>query len=127
MLNIFAVLFALLGVSNLLKPLQMGGAQTGFVLFGHRLDGAANTVAGPLFGLFLFAYAFAIWRRQSIALPLGAVYAGYVVVNLVLFTILNERPPGAPYFAFVTVYALVAIGVSAGAVVLLARERASLT
>ncbi len=126
MLNTFAVLFALLGVSNLLKPLQLGGTETGFVLFGHRLDSTANLVAGPLFGVFLFACALAVWRRQWIALPLGVAYAGYVVLNLVLFSVFNERPPGASYLTFVVVYAAVAIGVSAGAVVLLVRERASL-
>ena len=48
-LSIFAVLFALLAVSNLLKPLQLGGEQiTGFVFFGQRLAGTANTIVVTL-------------------------------------------------------------------------------
>lgn len=123
MLNLFAALFALLGVSNLLKPLQLGGAQTGFVLFGQRLAGTANTIAGPLFGIYLLVYALAIWRRWRGALPMGRAYALYVVLNLVLYTMRNPRPPGASYAVFTLVYALVAIGVSAGTVALLAREQ----
>jgi hypothetical protein len=126
MLNAFAVLFALLGVSNLLKPLRFGGEQTGFVLFGHRLDGTANAIAGPLFGLFLFVYAYTIWKRRQIALPLGVAYAIYVLTNLLLYSAFNERPPGASYLAFMVAYTLVALGVSGGAVALLVRERSRL-
>ena len=125
MRNLYAALFAVLAVSNFSKPLQLGGAQTGFVFFGERLAGTANAVAGPLFGLYLLLYAVAIWRRQSIALPLAVVYATYVVLNLVLYTVRNPRPPGAGYLAFMLVYAVVAIGVSAGAAVFLARDRAA--
>ena len=123
MLNLFAALFAVLGVSNLLKPLQLGGAQTGFVFFGTRLAGTPNLIAGPLFGVYLFVYALALWRRHPIAWPMGILYAGYVALNLVLYTLRNPRPPGVAYVVFMVVYAAVAIGVSAGAVALLAREQ----
>ena len=126
MRNVCAALFALLAVSNFLKPLQLGGAQTGFVLFGQRLSGTANTIAGPLFGLYLLLYALAIRRRWRIALPLGGGYTVYVVLNLVLYVMRNPRPPGASYAVFMIVYALVAIGVSAGSVVMLARQRADI-
>lgn len=56
----FAILFFILGISNVLKPLQLLGEQTGFVLFGERLTGTANAIAGPLFGLSLFVYAFGV-------------------------------------------------------------------
>ena len=49
-LSIFAVLFVLLALSNFSKPL-LADNQVGFVLFGHRLAGTANALAGPLFGL----------------------------------------------------------------------------
>jgi hypothetical protein len=90
-LTIAAVLFALLGISNLLKPLQIGGQQTGFVFFGQRLAGTANTILGPLFGIALLAYAVGIWRMRRWALPLGWGYAGYVLVNLFLFTVRNPE------------------------------------
>lgn len=56
LLSIFSVLFAVLSISNFLKPLQIIGAETGFVLFGTRLTGTANLIADPLAGLYLLAY-----------------------------------------------------------------------
>lgn len=125
-LTVFAIAFALLAVSNILKPFQLGGDQTGFVLFGTRLDPAASAIAGPLFGLFLFVYALSIWRMRRIALPLAYVYAAYVVVNLVLFSILTPTPQTLGYAVFGVVYSVVAIGVSAAAAIVLTRRKADL-
>ncbi len=125
-LSVFAVLFALLAVSNLLKPFQLGGSQTGFVLFGERLSGTANAVAGPLFGAYLALYAAGIWRRRRFALPMAYAYAAYVAVNLVLFNLRNPSPPGVGYLLFGLVYAAAAIGVSSGAAVTLARRKTAL-
>jgi di/tricarboxylate transporter len=125
-LTVFAILFAVLAGSNLLKPFQILGPQTGFVLFGERLEGAANAVAGPIFGLFLLAYAIGIWGMKRWALPLAWLYAAYVVVNLVLFRFRTETPPGVGYMIFGLVYMLVAIGVSGGAAWLLSRRKAEL-
>src|SRR5258706_16026028 len=119
-LTVFAVLFGLLAVSNLLKPLQIG-SQTGFVLFGKRLSGLPNTIFGPLFGLFLAAYATGIWGMRRRALPMGIAYAIYVVVNLILFTVRMPQEPG--HLLFGIVYMTVAIGVSSGAAVLLWRRQ----
>jgi hypothetical protein len=126
-LTLFALLFALLAVSNLLKPIQIGGQQTGFVLFGQRLSGTANLIAGPLFGLYLLVYAFGIWRMKRFALPMGHAYATYVVLNLLMFTMKNERPPGTGYVIFGLVYSLVAVGVSVGAAYLLTKRKAELS
>jgi hypothetical protein len=87
MFTVFAVLFGILAFSNLLKPFRFGGDQTGFVLLGERLSGLANTIAGPVFGLFLALYAFGIWQRKRFALPMGHAYATYVVLNLILFSV----------------------------------------
>ena len=126
-LSIFAVLFVLLAVSNLLKPLQLGGEQiTGFVFFGQRLTGTANMIAGPLFGIYLLVYAFGIWRMKRFALSMGHAYATYVVLNLILFNAKAERPPGVGYLIFGIVYALVAVGVSGGAAYLLTKHKAAL-
>lgn len=128
-LTVCAVLFGILAVSNLLKPFQFGGEQTGFVLFGHRLTGPANAIAGPLFGIFLAVYALGIWRLKRYALPMAYAYAAYVVVNLVLFTVFGPPPPGTGigYVIFGVVYATVAIGVSAGTAYLLRGKRDHLT
>ena len=114
-LTVFAVLFALLAVSNFLKPFQLGGERTGFVFLGQRLTETANTIVGPLFGLYLLVYAVSIWRMKRIALTMGWAYAAYVVVNLLLFNLRTSRPPGAGYLVFGIVYIVVAVGVSSGA------------
>jgi hypothetical protein len=126
-LTVAAVLFGILAVSNLLKPLELGG-QTGFVFFGRRLAGTPNAILGPLFGLYLAAYAYGIWTMRRWALPMGIAYAAYVVVNLVLFPFRTPPRPGAGAgdTVFGIVYAFVAIGVSAGTAFLLAQRRGEL-
>jgi len=122
MFTIFTVLFSLLAVSNLLKPFRLSD-ETGFVLLGERLSGMANTIAGPLFGLFLALYAFAIWKRKRFAIPLGHAYATYVILNLILFQVKNVAPPGISYVIFGIIYALIAVGVSLGAAIFLTRNK----
>ena len=122
-LSVFAILFAILGVSNALKPLEASETQ-GFVLFGERLSGTPNQIAGPLFAIYLWVYAFGIWRPRRWALPMGIAYAVYVIANLVLFVI---RDPNVPPMLQMLVYALVAIGVSSGAAYLLWQRRAELS
>jgi len=117
-----AVLFALLGISNLLKPLQMGGEHTGFVFFGQRLSGTANVILGPLFSIALLAYAVGIWRMRRWALPLGWAYAGYVIVNLFLFTVRNPEASEPENRVFGLVYTAVALGVAWGAALILRRR-----
>jgi len=126
-LSIFAVLFALLALSNLLKPLRLGGDQTGFVLFGSRLSGVANTIVGPLFGVFQLVYAYGIWTMRRFALPMGHAYATYVILNLILFSFRNTVPDTMGYKVFGAVYSAIAIGVSLGAAVLLTRRKTELT
>ena len=126
-LTTFAILFGMLAVSNLLKPLQMGGAQhTGFVFFGQRTTGTANAVLGPLFGAYLLVYAVGIWQQRRFALPMAYAYAAYVIVNMIAFSVRGEGEPGVGYAIFSVVYALVAIGVSGGAALILSRRKAAL-
>ena len=127
MFTVFAVLFTLLAVSNLLKPFQIGGEQTGFVFFGQRLSGTANTIAGPLFGLYLLVYAYGIWQKKRFAIPMSHAYALYVVLNLLLFMGKNTRPPGVRHLIFGIVYSAVAIGVSVGAAYVLTSRKAELS
>jgi len=122
-----AVLFALLAISNLLKPV-LADEQTGFVFLGERLTGVANAIAGPIFGVFLGAYAASIWGMRRFALPMGRLYAAYVVVNLALFPFRTPPPPGAGvgWQIFGLVYAVIAIGISAGTYWTLARRQSEL-
>ena len=71
-LTVFAICFALLAISNLLKPLQIGGDRTGFVLLGTRLSGIPNDIVGPLFGIFLAVYAYGIWNMRRFAMATAA-------------------------------------------------------
>jgi hypothetical protein len=138
-LTTLAVLMGLLAISNIVKPV----AQTlhpngfgfrlepvgdfhfspGFVFCGQRLHGLANAIMSPLFGLLLAAYAYGAWKKKRWVLPLAVVYAGYVVLNLVLFSL--NPPPGPPPPPLLP-YAVVAIGVSSGGALYLYRHRAEL-
>jgi hypothetical protein len=127
LLSIAAILFTILAVSNLFKPFKLWGENTGFVLLGQRLDGAANAIVGPLFGLYLLVYAWGIWRQKWFALPMAYAYAVYVIVNLVLFISSQLASSGEGNLFFGLVYTVVAIGVSSGTALLLTKHRATLS
>jgi hypothetical protein len=127
MFSIFAVLFGLLAISNFLKPFRLGSDETGFVFLGERLSGMANTIMGPVFGVFLALYAYAIWKRKRFAIPLGHAYATYVILNLILFQVKNVTPPGVGYMIFGIVYSLIAVGVSLGAAIFLTKNKVLLS
>jgi hypothetical protein len=114
-LTVCAVGFAIMAVSNFAKPL-IADERTGFVFFGERLTGMPNAILGPLFGVFLAVYAVGIWRMKRWALPMAWLYAGYVLVNLLLFRFRTPQDPGhSPGPIFGIIYLIVAIGTSAGA------------
>jgi hypothetical protein len=125
-LTVFAVLFGILAVSNTLKPLGIGGDQTGFVFFGQRLSGLPNLLLGPLFGIFLAVYAYGIWNMKRFAMAMAHAYATYVILNLILFSMRNPGPKNIGETIFGVVYLVVAIGVSVGAAVLLTKRKAEL-
>ncbi len=125
LLQVCAILFGVLAISNFTKPLELN-AHHGFVFLGMRQRGAPNLVLGPLAGVFLAAYAVAVWRLRRRALPMSRLYATWVVVNLVLFTVrMSDEALAKPIFGLV--YAAIAIGVSTGCARLLARNRALLS
>ena len=126
-LSIVAVLLVLLAVSNFMKPLHMSDDQ-GFVFFGKRLAGTPNAIAGFVFGVYLLVYAAGIWGMRRFALPMAWLYAGYVALNLVLFSFRTPQPaaPTAGQQVFGVVYAIVAIAVSVGTARVLSRRRAEL-
>ena len=64
---------------------------------------------------------------RRFALPMSHAYATYVVLNLIMFTAKNPRPPGAGSVIFGIVYAVVAIGVSCGAAYLLTKYKTELS
>jgi hypothetical protein len=122
-LTIFAVLFALLGISNVSKPLS--GGRAGFVFFGTKTAGLANAILGPAFGIFLLVYALGIWKQKRWAVPMAWAYAAYVPINLVLFSIKTPQRWQSPLFGLV--YVAIALGVSWGSAILLMRWSPRLT
>jgi hypothetical protein len=125
-LTVFAILFVLLAVSNFTKPLHLSADQ-GFVFFGQRLTGFWNAVLGPLFGVFLLVYAYGIWNMKRFAMPMGHAYATYVILNLIIFSMSNPSPETTGEKIFVTVYAIIAIGVSVGSAAILTKRKDELS
>ena len=122
-LTTFAVLFAVLALSNISKPLSRGRA--GFVFLGTKTTGVANAILSPAFGIFLLIYAVGIWRQKRWAVPMAWAYAAYVAINLVLFTLKTHQRWQSPGFGLL--YAAIAIGVSWGSAILLTRRKAHLS
>lgn len=132
-LTTVAVLFVLVAISNLLKPV-LADAQTGFVFFGHRLSGLANDILGPLFGAILLTLAILIWRMQHLALPLAWIYSAYVASNVILFAIVDPGGAAVPggvstahgRMILSVTFAAVGIGVPLATSVVLTRRKAEL-
>ncbi len=126
-LTIFAILFALMAISDFGKPFSHHSG-VGFVFFGTRLSGTANTIVAPIFGIMLALYAYGILAMRKFALPIGLFYAAYVIINMILFVakyrgtaVMQEHS-----WAYLLPYPFVAIGVSSGAALLLTRRKADL-
>jgi hypothetical protein len=126
-LTILAILFAILAVSDILKPLHLEGATTGLVFFGKRLSGTPDAILGPILGIILLIYAAGIWRMRRHALYLGYAYAIYVTVNLVLFSVRNPPPASRGEMIFGLAYIVFALAFSWGTAVLLSRHKGELT
>jgi hypothetical protein len=122
-LRVVAVLIALRAVTDVLKPL---GAGSGFVFFGKLLTGTACYVLAPIVGAVMLAYAYGLWQLRRFALPIGIAYGVLVTINLAVFPLLQGLPPGFNVLAYVA-FALVGLGVSWGAVLLLSARQQELT
>jgi tryptophan-rich sensory protein len=126
LLTTIAILFAILAITDILKPLKLEGPTTGLVFFGTRQTGTANMVLGPLMGLILLFYAAGIWRMRRYAVLLGWLYAVYVITNLVLYTRLNPPAKSSGEMIFGVVYMILAITITVGTAIILTRRRAEL-
>ncbi len=126
-LTILAILFAILAMSDILKPFHLEGAATGLVFFGKRLSGTPDAILAPILGIILLSYAAGIWRMRRYAMYLGYAYAIYVTVNLVLFFLRN--PPLASHGEAILglIYIVFALVFSWGTPILLSRRKAELT
>lgn len=113
LLRVFAVLFAIRGATNLFKPF---GAGSGMVFFGQFLP--ISSPLGPIVGAYLLIYAYAIWIRHRIALPMGLIYAVFATLNVVLFYVFNGNPEGFNLIGYIA-FAAIAVGVPWATVALL--------
>jgi hypothetical protein len=113
-LTAMGVLFAVLAFSDFTKPFQHhNDPHLGLVIFGHRLATfGANAIGGPIFGIFLAAYAYGLFAQKRWLKPLSVVYAFYVPTNLTLFWSLHANQP--PTVGFIIVYLILSVGGSVG-------------
>jgi hypothetical protein len=125
-LTILAILFAILAVTDILKPFHLEGPTTGLVFFGKRLSGVPDAILGPILGIILLTYAAGIWRMRRYALYLGFAYAIYVTINLIVYTATNPPPPSRDEVIFGIVYSILALVFSWGTAILLNRRKADL-
>jgi len=126
-LTTLAILFAILAVTDILKPLHLEGPTTGLVFFGKRLSGVPNAILGPILGIFLLTLAAGIWRMRRYAMSLAYAYAIYVTINLVLYSARNPPPASQGERIFGLVYFVLALASSWGTAVLLRRSKEDLT
>jgi len=126
-LTIFALLLALMAISNFGKPFSHNPG-VGFVFFGTRLSGAPNMIVAPIFGIVLAVYVYGILAMRKFALPIGIFYAAYVIVNMPLFLVKYQGTAVMQEhsWAYLLPYPFVAIGVSSGAAWLLYRRKADM-
>jgi len=125
-LTTLAILFAILALTDILKPFHLEGPTTGLVFFGERLSGMPDAILGPLLGIILLIYAAGIWRMRRYAMYLGYLYASYVTLNLALFSIRNPPPASQSEMIFGIVYIILALALSWGTAILLTRRRVDL-
>ena len=126
LLILFACVFALLALSNALKPLQLEGAKTGFVLFGTRLEGTWNVLGSFVMAGYLAIYAFGIWKMKRFVVGMAHLYAFYVMVNIIMFpyrTGLGVETLDARIVIFYAIYSVLGIGFSVFAAVVLTRRK----
>ena len=120
LLRAFAVLFGLLAVSNLTKPLELQ-PEHGFVFLGRRMRGTPDLLISPLFGTYLATYAYGLWNARRFALPMGILYAGWVPLNMYLFTIRSPEELGRNSLFGIT-YMIIATTISSGAMITLLKN-----
>lgn len=121
-MRVFAILIAVRAATDVLKPL---GAGSGFVLFGKFLTGAACYILAPIVGTAMLVYAYGLWYGRRFALPMGIGYGLLVTINMVVFPMLQGLPNGFNVPAYI-VFGLIGLGVTWGAVYLLAQRKDTL-
>jgi hypothetical protein len=120
-LTIFALLFALIAISNFLKPFHLF-PNDGFVFLGSKLSGTANAVVAPLFGMIIMVCAYGVWTMRKFALPIAYIFVLSVILNMVLYSMKNHATRPLPI-----VNVAIGIGIPLALAIILHRRRADLT
>jgi len=125
LLTIFAIGFALMALSNFMKPFKMS-PNVGFVFFGYKLSGLANDIVGPIFGIILALYAYGIFTMRRFAIPLAHFYVTYVILNTLMFTLRNRGTPVLPPLGEWIAYVVVGVGIPLTSAIILTNRKADL-
>ena len=125
LIRVLAALVALRALTDFGKPFGTG---SGIVVLGQLVTGAPMVALSVAIGAWMLVLAWALWTVRPLAVPLGAAYVAYVLVNLIRFPMVQGLPKNLPYppaavAAGYVVYALVALGVPGIATLLVARRR----
>jgi hypothetical protein len=120
-LTIFSILFAIVAITDFLKPFHLF-PNDGFVFLGTKLTGASNAVMGPLFGIVILVGAYGIWAMRKFALPIAYLFVLSVMLNMLLYTVKSGAARPLPIANVV-----VGIGVPLALAIILHRRRADLT
>jgi hypothetical protein len=87
--RVCAALIILRSFTNFAK--LFGGDDVILVFFGQILRGSAVSVPAILIGLLMLVTGVAMWTGNKWALPLIGIYAAYVFVNLISWTMTNPQ------------------------------------
>lgn len=109
-LRILATLIGLRGVGNVFKSFGTG---SGMVFFGRLLP--PESLAAPAVGLVMIACAVGYWLRAGWAVPLGALYAIFATLNVLLFPFVEGLAEGIAPWMY-AIYAIVGAGIPWAAV-----------
>lgn len=124
LVRVLATLIALRALTNFGKPFGTG---SGIVVLGQLVTGTPMVVLSVIVGAWMLVLAWALWTFRPLAVPLGAAYVAYILVNLVRFPMVQGLPklsyPPAAVAAGYAVYALVALAVPGIATLLVARRQ----
>lgn len=106
-LRVLAGLIGFRALTNVFKEV----AGSGLVFFGGMLSGWPNRILAPALGICMLVYAWGLWNQRSFALPMGIVYAIFVVFNVALFPYRTGIPAAFTAWEY-GVFGVLAIGLT---------------
>jgi len=124
-LTILAMLFAVLGLLDFLKPFHLQSNEA-FVFLGVKRFGVRGAILATLFGGYLWVFSAGIWRMRKFALAMGAIYVVWVAINMTMFAMYESAAGRSHSLIEGLVNLVVGIGVPLCTTILLLRRRSEL-